>query len=276
MKICYQVATPDVAIADSVTAYQGPLEKSFADLASYGYEGVELMTLNPSRLDWNQVKEEAEKNNLSVILVCTGEIYGQLGLTYTDPKAEVRKEAIERTKEIIDFASFLGANVNIGRIRGGYREDLSKEETEAFAIEAFREVSDYALNKNVNIALESVTIMQTNFINTLSEAADMVDRVNRPNFKLMMDIFHLNLEERDVVEAIKKYSSYNIHVHLADNNRRYPGHCGLDFDKIIRTFKECGYKGNFCTEIYQIPNQVEAAKGAMAHLSPIIKRVYEG
>ena len=275
MKICYQVATPDVAIADSVTAYQGPLEKSFADLASYGYEGVELMTLNPSRLDWNQVKEEAEKNNLSVILVCTGEIYGQLGLTYTDPKAEVRKEAIERTKEIIDFASFLGANVNIGRIRGGYREDLSKEETEAFAIEAFREVSDYALNKNVNIALESVTIMQTNFINTLSEAADMVDRVNRPNFKLMMDIFHLNLEERDVVEAIKKYSSYNIHVHLADNNRRYPGHCGLDFDKIIRTFKECGYKGNFCTEIYQIPNQVEAAKGAMAHLRPIIKRVYE-
>lgn len=275
MKICYQVATPDVAIADSVTAYQGSLEKSFSELSSYGYEGVELMTLNPSKLDWNYVKEEAEKNNLSVILVCTGEIYGQLGLTYTDPKAEVRKEAIERTKEIIDFASFLGANVNIGRIRGGYCEELSKDETEALAIEAFREVSDYALSKNVNIALESVTIMQTNFINTLAQAADMVDRVNRSNFKLMMDIFHLNLEEKDVVEAIKKYSSYNIHVHLADNNRRYPGHCGLDFEKIIRTFKECGYKGNFCTEIYQIPSQVEAAKGAMAHLRPIIKKVYE-
>ncbi|MDU4889494.1 MAG: sugar phosphate isomerase/epimerase [Clostridium sp.] len=275
MKICYQVATPDVAIADSVTAYQGPLEKSFSDLASYGYEGVELMTLNPSKLDWNYVKETAEKNNLSVILVCTGEIYGQLGLTYTDPKAEIRKEAIERTKEIIDFASFLGANVNIGRIRGGYRKDLLKEQTEALAIEAFREVSDYASTKNVNIALESVTIMQTNFINTLAEAADMVDRVNRPNFKLMMDIFHLNLEEKDVIEAIKKYSSYNIHVHLADNNRRYPGHCGLDFEKIVRTFKECGYSGNFCTEIYQIPNQEEAAKGAVAYLKPIMKKIYE-
>ena len=42
MRLCYQVATPDVAIADSVTAYQGPLEKSFADLASFGYRGVEL------------------------------------------------------------------------------------------------------------------------------------------------------------------------------------------------------------------------------------------
>ena len=57
MKLCYQVATPDVAIADSVTAYQGPLEKSFSDLAKLGYQGVELMTLNPSELDWDFVKK---------------------------------------------------------------------------------------------------------------------------------------------------------------------------------------------------------------------------
>ena len=46
MKLCYQVATPDVAISDSVTAYQGPLDKSFSDLSALGYDGVELMTLN--------------------------------------------------------------------------------------------------------------------------------------------------------------------------------------------------------------------------------------
>ena len=47
MKLCYQVATPDVAIADSVTAYQGPLDKTFGDIAAYGYDGVELMTTRP-------------------------------------------------------------------------------------------------------------------------------------------------------------------------------------------------------------------------------------
>ena len=118
MKLCYQVATPDVAIADSVTAYQGPLEKSFSDLAKLGYQGVELMTLNPSELDWEFVKKEAEKNGLKVVLVCTGEIFGQLGLSYTNPDPEKRKEAIRRSKEIIDFAAYLGANINIGRIRG--------------------------------------------------------------------------------------------------------------------------------------------------------------
>ena len=232
------------------------------------------MTLNPSELDWNFIKKEAEKNNLSIVLVCTGEIFGQLGLSYTDPKEEKRKEAIRRTKEIIDFASYLGANINIGRIRGQYCKELSKEETYNYAVKAFQELADYAMTKNVDIALETVTIMQTNFINTLEEGADIVNVVNRPNFKLMMDIFHLNLEEKDVIEAIKKYSPYNIHVHLADNNRRYPGHCGLDFEKILKAFKECEYDGNFCTEIFQIPNQEEAAKGAIEYLLPIIEKVY--
>ena len=274
MKLCYQVATPDVAISDSVTAYQGPLDKSFSDLSALGYDGVELMTLNPSELDWDFVKKEAEKNHLDIALVCTGEIFGQLGLSYTNPKEENRKEAIRRSKEIIDFASYLGANINIGRIRGQYCSELTKEETYKYAVEAFLALADYSIKKNVMIALETVTIMQTNFINTLEEGAAMVDAVDRPNFKLMMDIFHLNLEEKDVIEAIKKYSPYNIHVHLADNNRRYPGHCGLNFEKIFTTFKECGYDGNFCTEIFQIPNQEEAAKGAIEYVKPIIKRVY--
>lgn len=274
MKLCYQVATPDVEIADSVTAYQGSIEKSFSDLAHLGYDGVELMTLNPSELDWNFIKKEAEKNNLSIVLVCTGEIFGQLGLSYTDPKEEKRREAIRRTKEIIDFASYVGANINIGRIRGQYCKELTREETYNYAVKAFQEIADYAFTKNVDIALETVTIMQTNFINTLEEGAAIVNVVNRPNFKLMMDIFHLNLEEKSIIEAIKKYSPYNIHVHLADNNRRYPGHCGLDFEKILKAFKECEYDGNFCTEIFQIPNQEEAAKGAIEYLLPIIENVY--
>ena len=274
MKLCYQVATPDVAVADSVTAYQGPLDQSFGDLARLGYDGVELMTLNPGELDWEEVKGPAEKYGISIVLVCTGELFGQLGLSYTSPEEEIRREAIKRTKEIIDFAGYLGANINIGRVRGQYCARLSHEQTEGLAVEAFRELADYAAPGNVAIALETVTIMQTNFINTLAEGARMVERVDRPNFRLMMDVFHLNLEEKDLYQAIRDYSKYNIHVHLADNNRRYPGHCGLDFEKILTTFKECGYDGNFCTEIFQIPSMKEAARGAMACLGPIAERVY--
>ena len=46
MRLCYQVATPDVAVSPAVTAYQGSIEKSFSDLGRLGYDGVELMTIS--------------------------------------------------------------------------------------------------------------------------------------------------------------------------------------------------------------------------------------
>lgn len=274
MKLCYQVATPDVAVSPAVTAFQGKLEYSFGKLAELGYDGVELMTLNPLELNWDQVKGEADKNKLAVVLVCTGEIFGQLKLSFMDKNADIRSAARERVKGIIDFAAYLGANINIGRVRGQYCDELPQAVSYGYAVEAFKDISDYAGKKNVKIALETVTLMQTNFINTVAEAVAVVKDVDNEYFRLMMDIFHLNIEEKDMFEVIDRYAEYNIHVHLADNNRRYPGHCGFDFEKIIRAFKNTGYDGAFCTEIFQLPDQDTAAAGAIRHLRPIFNAVY--
>ena len=275
MKLCYQVATPDVAVSPAVTAFQGELKDSFSKLSELGYDGVELMTLNPLELNWDQVKHEAEKNKLDIALVCTGEIFGQLKLSFMDVNFEVRKKAKERVKGIIDFAAYLGANVNIGRVRGQYCAELPEKVSYGYAIDAFKEISEYAGKKKVKIALETVTLMQTNFVNTVQDAVNVIKDVDNEYFKLMMDIFHLNIEEKDMFEVIEKYAAYNMHVHLADNNRRYPGHCGLDFEKIITAFKNTGYDGAFCTEIYQLPDQDAAAIGSIKHLRPIFDRVYK-
>lgn len=274
MRFCYQVATPDVAVADSVTAYQGPLQKTFGDLAAIGYDGVELMTVDPDRLNWAEVKKTADDLGLAVGLVCSGEIFGQLSLSFADPDPGRRAEAVARVKRLVEFAAALGAKVNIGRVRGQYRPDIPARQTEEWAVEAFRAVSDHAAPLGVDVALESVTILQTNFINTLAQAREMAETVARPNFSLMMDVFHMNIEERDLFQAIRDYAEENIHVHLSDNNRRYPGNCGLDFARVIQCFHDTGYDGFFCTEIFQSPSMEECAKRSMAHLAPIFKRVY--
>lgn len=274
MKLCYQVATPDVAIADSVTAYQGPLQKTFGDIAAYGYDGVELMTIDPGKLNWDEVKKTAEDLGLVVGLVCTGEIYGQLGLSFADPDAGRRREAVDRVNGIIDFAASQNAKVNIGRVRGQYRPDVAREQTEEWAVEAFQAISDHAAPKGVMIALENVTIMQTNFINTMAEARRIIDMTGRPNFRAMIDVFHLNIEERDIYQAIRDYADINVHVHLCDNNRRYPGNCGLDFERIIQTFHDVGYDDLYSTEVFQLPSMEECAKRSIAYLAPIFQRVY--
>ena len=274
MKLCYQVATPDVAIADSVTAYQGPLQKTFGDIAAYGYDGVELMTIDPGKLNWDEVKKTAEDLGLVVGLVCTGEIYGQLGLSFADPDTGRRREAVDRVNGIIDFAASQNAKVNIGRVRGQYRPDVAREQTEEWAVEAFQAISDHAAPKGVMIALENVTILQTNFINTMAEARRIIDMTDRPNFRAMIDVFHLNLEERDIYQAIRDYADINVHVHLCDNNRRYPGNCGLDFERIIQTFHDVGYDDLYSTEVFQLPSMEECAKRSIAYLAPIFQRVY--
>ncbi|MGI6031627.1 MAG: TIM barrel protein [Eubacteriales bacterium] len=274
MKLCYQVATPDVKIDPSVTAFQGTLENSFSFLSQAGYDGVEFMTLNPQALDWHAIDRLKEQKNLDVVLVCTGEICGQLGLTFMDADPERRAEAIRRVKGIIDFAAAMGGNVNIGRVRGQYQHDIPDEVTLGWAVDAMKELSEYSGKKNVYLAMENVTIMQTNFINTVGDAVDFTKLVDNPYCKIMMDLFHMHIEEKDYFETIRTYQPYNVHVHLADNNRRYPGHCGLDFTKILTAFRDAGYDGPFCTEIYQIPNQEEAALGAIRHLAPIAQAVY--
>ena len=159
MKLCYQVATPDVAIAESVTAYQGPLDKTFGDIAAFGYDGVELMSIDPDKLNWDTVRRTAADLGLVVGLVCTGEIFGQLGLSFADPDPGRRQEAVARVKGIIDFAASQEAKVTIGRVRGQYRPGVPREQTEEWAVAAFQEISDYAAPKGVMIAVENVTIM---------------------------------------------------------------------------------------------------------------------
>ena len=126
----------------------------------------------------------------------------------------------------------------------------------------------------MQIALENVTILQTNFINTMADIRRMVDRTARPNFRAMMDVFHLNIEEKDMFAAIREYADINIHVHLCDNNRRYPGNCGLDFEEIIGAFHDAGYDDIFCTEVFQYPDMEECAKRSIAYLAPIFEKIY--
>ncbi len=274
MKHCYQVATPDVAVADDVTALQGDLEENFRLLSEIGYDGVEFMTINPAKLDVAEIKALSEKYSLPVVLVCTGEIYGQLRLSFTDKDAVVRRKAIEKVKEIIEFASYFGANINIGRVRG-FSDENDPTSSLKLAVRALREVCDYAAPRGVKVLIEHIETMETNFIITVSESCDLVNLVNRENFKIMIDVFAMYHEEQDIYEAIRRYSpQHNLHVHLSDSDRYYPGHRDMDFDKIIKTFREASFDGPFVQEVLQLPDQETAARKCFEHIQPILDKYY--
>lgn len=270
IKVGYLVATPELRIDENVTAYQGDMETAFHKLSDLGYDGAELMILDPDLVDRERVEQLSREYDLEIPVLCTGEVYGQGGLSFMDPDQSVRTEAILRMKKIIDFASPFGAQVNIGRLRGRFSMEIPKETSLAWMYAAFEEVTDYAAERGVTIILEPVPCIFCNHINTTQDGIAVVRRMGRENFRLMVDIFSMNLEDISMERSINDAKPYLTHIHVCDSNRLAPGRGNLDFGKILSVIKAAGYTGYISAEINQHPDQDIVIEEAVKVLRPLL------
>ena len=273
IKIASMVGAPDLE-TPALAAYSGDLPAAFAKLAQLGYEGVELMTKKPSRLDGAAIRRWLDDHNLKMAQICTGHVFGEDKLGLLNADATLNREAMERLKEFVDFAASYfepGLPVNIGRSRGQGNPAQSEKSLEAFAA-AFRELADYALPKRVRLTLEPITGLLVKFIVTTQDGVAMCRRVNRPNFGLMLDVYHMNIEDVDIYQSFRDAKDYCWLVHVCDNNRKWPGSAHLDFARIITTLNEIGYEGFVSTEMLPWPNPDTAARAAIESLRRFIPK----
>jgi len=268
IKLSYFVATAELRIDEKVTAYQGDMETAFHKLRKLGYDGAELMILDPDFVDLDRVEQLSREYDIEIPVLCTGEVYGQGGLSFMDPDQSIRTEAILRMKKIIDFASPFGAQVNIGRLRGQFSMEISKETSLAWMYAAFEEVTDYAAERGVMLILEPVPYIFCNNINSTQDGIAVVRRMGRENFRLMADIFSMNLEDISMERSFKDAQPYLTHVHVCDSNRLAPGRGNLDFAKILGMLKAAGYTGYISAEINQHPDQDLVIEEAINVLRP--------
>lgn len=276
MRLSYQVATPEVKKGAGVTAYQGDLEESFKAVKQKGYDGVELMINDPSKIDVASINLLSEKYGLPISMVCTGEVFGQSGISFTDPDARRREDAIQRVKGAVDLALEVGTNlVNIGRVRGGFTLDGDHEKEERLSINGIREVAEYALEKDAIIALEPVNSIAANFINSTNDGIDIIEKMGMPSLKLMLDSNHMFLDDLDPLLSLERAREHVVFVHLADSNRLYPGNCKFNFREFLEKLKEIEYQGWVSVEVFQRPNQDIALEKSINHIRPILDDLFK-
>ena len=266
MKLSYMVATPEIE-SSNVLAYKGKFEYILEKMVEWGYQGVELMVKNPGKFNQAKIVQLIRKYNLEVPVVCTGEVFGEDRLSFMDVDKTVRELAIQRTKEIIEFAAYFKAQVNIGRLRGHFVKEVERKKLLDYALFGFEECINYAEKYNVCIILEPITSLITNFINTTQEGIQFVQKINRKNFRLMLDLFHMNIEDSSIYGSIIEARKYVNHIHICDSNRYAPGWGHLNFPEIIGALKAIGYNGFLSAEILQIPDQESAAEHTAKYLS---------
>jgi sugar phosphate isomerase/epimerase len=202
--------------------FKGDLETNLARIASFGYDGVELAIRDPFLVDLDHLEALVRKYKLSVPAIGTGQAWGEEGLSFTDPDPDIRKLAIKRIKSHIPAASRFGAVIIIGLIRGIVKPGVDSSQAMDWLIAALRECSEAAYLPGIRLALEPINRYETTLINNTAQGLELIDRVGANNFGLLLDTFHMNIEEPNIEAGIRACGARIFHFHVADSNRWYP------------------------------------------------------
>jgi sugar phosphate isomerase/epimerase len=130
-----------------------------------------------------------------------------------------------------------------------------------------------AKKHGIMLAIEALNTTETNFINTLEEAAEIVKNVNHPNFRLNADIYHM-LKENEPPQHIMDAAKWIVYVELAEKEKRtFPGVAGEDFRPYFQALKTIRYKGPIVIE-GRPGDLTKEAPAAYQYLTTQLKEVY--
>lgn len=236
-----------------------PLETNFKRLSKFGYDGIELKG-EPSEYDVDNVKKLLKKYNLKVLSIAGMYPWPTAGRDLSNPDPKIRERAIKYLRDTIDFAVKISAPLIIvvpsavGKAKPvenpqdeeSWEKSLKQEWI--YSIDSVKKASKFAEVKEVYLAIEPINRYETFLVNNAQQAIDYVKEVDSKYVKVHLDTFHMNIEENNIADAIKKTGNLLINLHIADSNRQAVGNGHIDFKLIIKTLLEINYKGALALE----------------------------
>lgn len=111
-------------------------------------------------------------------------------------------------------------------------------------------LAEYAAKFDVVLCLEPLNRFETSFINLATQAIEVIDRVNHPNCQIMLDTFHMNIEEKSLVNAYRAAGPWLKHLHACENHRGAPGSGNVQWDDVRQGLKDIGYYGPVVIESF--------------------------
>ena len=244
----------------------GVFETNLAKVADLGYGGVELAIRDPKLVELDSLATLTKKYGLRVPAIGTGQAWGEEGLSFTDPDPAVRQAAIARIQSHIPLAEHFGAVIIIGLVRGIVKPDIDPAQAMIWLIEALQVCCRAAAPAGVRLALEPINRYETSLINTTVQGLALIEQVGADNFGLLLDTFHMNIEEPQIEASIAACGARIFHFHVADSNRWYPGAGHLNFPSILEQLGATGYQGFVSGEFLPQPDVDTAAREAILNL----------
>lgn len=240
------------------------IESYAPKIAELGFDTVELPLEDPSGMDCKNARKVIEENGLT--LTTCAAMGGGRDLIH--PEQSVRDKGIQYMKDSLDAAEELGSELFVGPLasevgRLWQSDDAQREKETELLVSQLRRVAEYAERKNITICLEALNRFETSFLNLTSQVNDVVERVDHPSCKVMIDLFHAGIEEKNLGDAIRTAGKNLYHLQVAENDRGTPGTGQFDWEGIASALQEIGYDGHVIIETFSPDNELLAKAAAI-------------
>lgn len=239
----------------------GDPAETIARASGLGYDSVELHWADPAKIPFAKISAACREYQMGISAFATGRAYVQDGLSLIHEDSDNRAAAIKRLKDFVDAASPYEATVIIGCIRGNLPSEASRASALDRLAHSTQIIAEYALARNVGIVFEAINRFENNYLNTAQETAAFIRDNNLPNTKILLDTFHMNIEDADMSKAILDCGDLLGYVHIADSNRHFAGAGHINFKEIIHALKSAGYQGCISAECLPLPDSETALAG---------------
>jgi D-psicose/D-tagatose/L-ribulose 3-epimerase len=228
----------------------------FEKVAQLGYDAIEIAVEDPNQIDAEQVAAALQKYNLKAV-VC-GAFGASRDLTSNDPV--VHQACFDYIEACLKLCNQWGTSFLAGPIYSavGKRRMLSADARKKewdLAVKNVRIACEIAAQHNCQLAIEPINRFETDLVNTAADVCQLVKDINHPAAKISLDSFHMNIEEKNPMDAILQAGSDLIHMQISENHRGIPGTGITPWNDYATALNKINYTGVISLESFTPKNQ---------------------
>ncbi|MDF2669988.1 MAG: sugar phosphate isomerase/epimerase [Paenibacillus sp.] len=217
-------------------------------LYNYGFDFIECPLASLSLEDEAVLRNELSIYRNSPIGTSAFNMFFPGAIKIVGPEANTARinRYIAASARVLDE---LGAQVIVlgsGKSRN-IPDGWEVERAEEQMLQVLERIADDFVGTTVKLVIEPLNRKESNLINSLADAVHFARQINRPQIRVLADLFHME-EEKESLDEIRKHKDWLDHIHIADTNRLSPGTGQYPLDRLFANLQEIGYKGMISSE----------------------------